>query len=520
MEKDVLSSDLQQRNQQVSSLQDELSSVRKALNEEKALRAGESTQAGLTMAEITQQHDTEVRRLELQLVEKDAAILDAENKFKDSADLVQQLEAQQEAKDIAALELRRRLDAANEQCAAMQEQLGQLQQQVAQLQEASTGMSDSILENKAAWEKEKADYEQRLVELADREAQQQQQEQMQQVDELHTKLSQLEEREAAWGREKEEYERRLAEQLAENNEALEALRLQLGAEHAEALQQTSAEFTRALQAAQDACDDAGNTLKTEREIMKERMGEFLQAEAEPSEKENVYRMALEDVTEKAESAEETMGSIKEQYSAAAKDVASLQRQLAMSQEKIVELKKKVTEVEQRDFVDNSTGESGASPRLAFISAVWDLAKSVDKCRKMCQHLSLVRMKSIPEGIKVKLEPEVAELFALSKDTKEASRSLISRFLTDDEKLHLGIPLLLFDGGRDSAPVADWGRGGLERTSSLPSMEYSSDRRPGSAVQVDPQAKLLEMRRNVAQSVNAKRRASWTEGDPKPISGAE
>ena len=33
-----------------------------------------------------------------------------------------------------------------------------------------------------------------------------------------------------------------------------------------------------------------------------------------------------------------------------------------------------------------------------------------------------------------------------------------RFLTDDEKLHLGIPLLLFGGGRDSEPTADWGTG--------------------------------------------------------------
>ena len=223
-----------------------------------------------------------------------------------------------------------------------------------------------------------------------------------------------------------------------------------------------------------------------------------------------YQLALENVTSQADRAETAIQELREdlsressQYKTLQSECDLLRRENERWRDELVSVQVETLREGSKLLQQKTQGPSSSftnDRHLAFSSAVWELAKKVDKIRKMSHHVSVVRIKSLPaqEGADTALLDEAMDLYYASKQAKEDCRSIIGKFVTDEEKLSLGIPLLLFEAGQGTA---EWTSASPSASPEVPSSRPNEDRPRKS-----PQAKLIAMRNQIAEGVQSKLRS--------------
>jgi len=98
-------------------------------------------------------------------------------------------------------------------------------------------------------------------------------------------------------------------------------------------------------------------------------------------------------------------------------------------------------------------------RLAFVTEVWTLHKRLAETKSAMQAAA---RSPTPAGTGPDVGRHGAALTSISTACKHATM-VISKYLTDEEKLHLGIPLAQYEGGRGSPTPLDWQHGGPNET---------------------------------------------------------
>mmetsp|Transcript_5134 Transcript_5134/g.12307 ORF Transcript_5134/g.12307 Transcript_5134/m.12307 type:complete len:809 (+) Transcript_5134:58-2484(+) len=97
-------------------------------------------------------------------------------------------------------------------------------------------------------------------------------------------------------------------------------------------------------------------------------------------------------------------------------------------------------------------------RLAFVTEVWMLHKHLASAKSTMQ--ASARGAATPGSTD---QSRLASALASIAHASKHSTMVISKFLTDEEKLHLGIPLSQFEGGRGSPQPLDWHQASDEAT---------------------------------------------------------
>jgi len=104
-------------------------------------------------------------------------------------------------------------------------------------------------------------------------------------------------------------------------------------------------------------------------------------------------------------------------------------------------------------------DSLKTSRLAFVTEVWELHKHISeaKAATKCRTRPAQNGQRTPRVERMSTAIENSEVSAQSTTARayEKSAIIIKKFLTDDEKLHLGIPLAQFEGGHDTPKPLDW-----------------------------------------------------------------
>jgi len=164
---------------------------------------------------------------------------------------------------------------------------------------------------------------------------------------------------------------------------------------------------------------------------------------------------LSDVKVKSDAAKEKNFALEQDLSHGLVERHELRRQLRetresseMSERRCQQMQQALDEVEQQKL-----------SRLAFTAEVWALQKIVTEAKKGT--MAWLRGRP-PMGVNVQAWTNVQRSVEPTVDSltraHEQSTKIICKFLTDEEKLHLGIPLALFEGGHDTPKPLAWGEG--------------------------------------------------------------
>jgi len=112
-------------------------------------------------------------------------------------------------------------------------------------------------------------------------------------------------------------------------------------------------------------------------------------------------------------------------------------------------------------------------RLSFVTEVWSLYKRISESRKSAQ--AVARVHAPKAGLQHQaLQADADHAFDGVSRSREHCAMIVSKYMTDDEKLHLGIPLSMFES--DESQLAS--PSVLRQTSSLQVSGHSADKRHG------------------------------------------
>jgi len=138
---------------------------------------------------------------------------------------------------------------------------------------------------------------------------------------------------------------------------------------------------------------------------------------------------------------------------------SLEKELTQALESCVRVEQRNRTLEDQLNVQKPLRTS----RLGFITEVWGLHKAITEVRsnlpatrgqvfttsagKHAAHMSRISSTAV--------RPEMEVASQGLANVCNHSKMVIAKYLTDDEKLHLGIPLARYEGGHDSPRPLDW-----------------------------------------------------------------
>ena len=209
--------------------------------------------------------------------------------------------------------------------------------------------------------------------------------------------------------------------------AVQGREIELGA----AMQHAGEVHAHALHAVNAALQETRSQLaasERERLSASDLMDETHRALTAATEQEGIIRMALEDANRQANEAEACASSMQENRDACKKEASRAREEALRVHHELLELQNHLltspnkASPSPRIVSSPSPPARGLESRLGLVSGVWELAKKVDRCRKKAEHLAVVKLQGLPKESRRRLEPELPELDALSKEAKEDLRS--------------------------------------------------------------------------------------------------
>jgi hypothetical protein len=175
------------------------------------------------------------------------------------------------------------------------------------------------------------------------------------------------------------------------------------------------------------------------------------------------RAKLAAATKRASDLERELNDLRLKYDASEQQVAQGIQRTKMLQEELARQVEACALAGQRQktYEDQlAVQDALKTSRLGFVTEVWSLHKAITEINLiMPMTLKSKPCTSTPDKRSPRLNkvasPELDNLIQSMGHACRQSKNLIAKYFTDDEKLHLGAPLALYEGGHDSPQPLDW-----------------------------------------------------------------
>eukprot|EP00930_Biecheleria_cincta_P042387 TRINITY_DN29162_c0_g1_i1.p1 TRINITY_DN29162_c0_g1~~TRINITY_DN29162_c0_g1_i1.p1 ORF type:complete len:912 (+),score=159.98 TRINITY_DN29162_c0_g1_i1:64-2799(+) len=166
-----------------------------------------------------------------------------------------------------------------------------------------------------------------------------------------------------------------------------------------------------------------------------------------------------------------------QLQACMDELHDVSRQHHTAQETLQETRAALSalEGEAADMITNELDALKTS-RLGFVTAVWALHKRIAAAKPVATKTVVCTIsRPAPRRAATTAFDGAESIAATSLFTHyRMSKNIIEKYLTDDEKLHLGIPLAHFEGGHDSPKPLNWSELSDDSTVPPPSPDCSPE----------------------------------------------
>jgi hypothetical protein len=225
-------------------------------------------------------------------------------------------------------------------------------------------------------------------------------------------------------------------------------------------------FSQLIQQFEAARDEAERFKQEKKELRgaweRERLNDRNQLEKEKTEKDGLASK-LTAAKKEAHDAKVELHGLRGKCDSAERQLAQQIQAAELLREELRRVSEaSVAATERLKFLEDQVGvqEALKTSRLGFVTEVWGLHKNIKEVRSQMQS------QGKDKGFVARNSPRQTTnaSAAVSSETPvthsimqacKRSTMLIAKYLTDDEKLHLGAPLAHYEGGHDSPQPLDW-----------------------------------------------------------------